>query len=1052
MTWTLRRPTTAQFNGYYKLADGEPWYSDKYVLVDPNAPLTWTSQARSFVQMIDKYPKKFHSIGMHEFGVNVNGEVFDMSSGNTSWDALVLNSDKTDVNSGRAIPTSLRYLMHKHPDIRWACQFLCTKNSTGNRVEPVLDNTNNAQNTFVDHVYNVVKIYKTRFPMIKTVEIDFEKTNSRTGAEAGNNGVPDYDKFTALLVRIKNEVVHKLNEELGWDLNLRVNLFAMTGDYNPSYYAWHDYRTLALGKDKYGKQAIDEFQLMTYDFSWGGSAPGPSTPIWWLTNVLEHVKELSQDVKVNGVVTKPKVWDTSKVWIGNAGYGRRWALGEDRMGVTLDYKQLMTVQNGTYIHNSGSTNPADNLFHFNDQDFIPIAGFNDPDSDYQITYMGVYDKFHMTSNGGATFTGTNRPEGANYVTNYSRKQYPIFTNVVATAFSAQSPDNSDVTLVGFDSSSSSKISRYDRFSYSKTTSTWSDSVYVASRTAGLDMGGLVNTTTGETTVNPKPYYGYALDTAGGSITYTFNATGTYQLIALVFYPFFDQADIYADLNGVTDAIHLDGNYVEWYPFMQGQEKHFVDLGAFTFSGTNTITITKPTNGAQIWGFVVCEDFTHNLQGGIISMPVTTKPMKTRAETPAEDGTIELIDADYPTTMRLVGEILRRPPRPAIIWEDIFSSYPTTVDDVTQGFRYYPQAYQTDPTANKGFSQGKWTPIKGFTDDNPDDYSHVEVDSRVTTNGSAQLMLNKKFSGNIAVEVELRNNLDDKQSLYGIRVRATKVNETGEGFLCLLDWANGKVKIVHEDSAVYDRVIAETDMSVGLKSSWGYRLKLRAYVVDNYISFFVNDNCYFDRISLPSGYETKGAYGVWTKYSRLKLYKFNVSSLDRFERMERIKVNVEGEGSYTLDEVARDTTNYPFDKYGLITYKGYPAEISTTVANPSDEDVDEGGDANTAPYGTVLNTQIDPAYKWYNDYKNKKLWSVNSWDGTRNVTITMVDAGIWFRNFYIGDDNGMSVAYNSDLVGFVKTANMVADYGCKGIALWALGQEDPTVYTYVPDSR
>jgi spore germination protein YaaH len=982
--------------------------------------------------MIDKYPDKFHSLGMHEFGVNVNGEVFDMSTGATAWNALVLNSDKTDVVSGRAIPTSLRYLMHKHPHIRWACQFLCTKNSTGNRVEPVLDNTNGAQNTFVDHVKNIVRIYKQHFPMIKTVEIDFEKTNSRTGFEAGNNGVPDYDKFTALLVRIKNEVVHELNETYGWDLNLRVNLFAMTGDYNPSYYAWHDYRTVATGKDKYGKQAVDEFQLMTYDFSWGGSAPGPSTPIWWLEDALDHVKALEKD----------GVWKASDVWIGNAGYGRRWALGEDRMGVTLDYKQLMTVQNGTYIHNSGkSTIDPDGVerWHFNDQDFIPLAGFNDPDSDYQITYMGVYDRFHMTSNGGATFNGTNRPEGANYVTNYSRRQYPVFTNVIDADFSPSVVGGN--TLVGVS----------DRFLVDKDTGAISptyDNLYVASRTSGINLGSVADP------LNAPARYGYDISnkTAGGSVTYTLNATGTYQLIALVYYPFFDQADIWCELNGQVDAIHLDGNREDWYPFMQTQEKHFVDVGTFTFNGTNTITINKGTNNAQIWGFVICEDYTHNMRGGTISMPATTYPMKTRAEAPSADGTIEIVDAEFPDVMRLVGEVLRRPPRPSIIWEDIFSSYTSEVTDVTTGFRYYPKAYITDPTANKGFSQGKWTPVKGFTGDNLKDYSHVYVDSRAETNGSAQLILNKKFNSDIAVEIELRNNKDDPDSLYGIRVGAQTVNRTGEGFLCLLDWKKGTVRIAYESGdGLGDFTVAETPMSVGLQSSWGTRLKLRMYLINGYISFFVNDKNYFDRVAVPTGYTAKGAYGVWTKYSRLKVYKLNISSLNRFERMERIHVAVEGKGGYLLDEVVRSNT-YPIDKYDLISYTGYPAEIATTVALPSDGDDGGGGDANVAPYGTIINTQIDLSYKWYNDYKNKKLWSVESWEGTRKVTITLIDGGIWFRNFYIGDDNGMSVAYNSDLVGFIKTANMVADYGCKGIALWALGQEDPTVYTYVPDSR
>ena len=57
-----------------------------------------------------------------------------------------------------------------------------------------------------------------------------------------------------------------------------------------------------------------------------------------------------------------------------------------------------------------------------------------------------------------------------------------------------------------------------------------------------------------------------------------------------------------------------------------------------------------------------------------------------------------------------------------------------------------------------------------------------------------------------------------------------------------------------------------------------------------------------------------------------------------------------------------------------------------------------------------------------------------------------------KNFYVGDNEGMSVAYNSDRIGFIRTANMVSDFGCKGIGLWTLGQEDPTIYSYIPDNE
>lgn len=1047
LTWTLKRPSTSVFDTYYKLKAGEPWYSDKYELVDPNAPKTWGNGSQTFVRMIEKYPDKFYAIGMHEFGARATGEVYNMGYGqvlypNGYWGSnennLVLNADKTDI--AYPVPTSLRYLMHKYPKIKWSVQFLCVSNKSGNRLDPILDNKLNpdgktyAQDVFVDHVLNIARIYKQRFPACKTVEIDFEKTTSRDGSEAGNNGVPDYTKFGNLLARIKREVCLVL------DMELRVNLFAMTGDLQPAYYAWHDYRTLANVKVN-GVQAIDEFQLMTYDFSWGGSAPGPSTPIKWLTQALDHVKDLHD----NGD------WDKADVFIGNAGYGRRWALGEDRLGSTLDYKQLMTVQNGMYIHNSGeSVVSADGKykeFHFNDQDFIPISGFNDEESDYQITYLGVYDRFKLTSNGGGVTENVNRPANAEYVTNYSRKQFPVITGVKDTAFEpVDSSGIGETTLVN----------PKKRSSQNPVTGLWSDTLQVAKRTtSSINFGELLDA---ENNVDNYTLSRGFVVKSGGYLTYNVNATGTYNLIAIVYYPFFDQAEIKVNVGGTEYT--LSGNDEEWYPFMQAQEKHMVDMGKITFNGSTNITINKDTNSAQIWGFIVCESFDHNLRGGTVEFPVNTQPMLTRDP---NDGN-KMVPAQFPSTMRLVGEVLRRPPRPAIIWEDIFSSYVYGTDkntgnfvpnDITSGFRYYPQA--TDPD-KVGFSQGTWKAYGNFDDLNPYDYSHVFNDSR-PPNISAQFILNKKFASDIAVDVEMKADKEDTSALYGIRVLAPTAGKTGDGYLCLLDWGREEVRIVYERNAVEDTttIVAQPKpMSESLKALRGTRIRLRAYVKDGKISFFVKDKPYFDRVQLPDSatfnVPTVGAYGVWSKFCRLKLYKLNISSMERYERMERFMVEVEGDPNspYYFDEVARDYATFPIDKYGLMEYtKGYPAELQTTVANNSEQD-DGGSEVNTAT-NTVIDTQIDPKYAWSNDYKNKALAKVEGWvAGGRKVKVTMLDAGIWLKRFYVGDDAGMSVAYNSDKVGFIKTANLVQSYGCKGIALWTLGQEDPTVYTYIPD--
>jgi len=66
----------------------------------------------------------------------------------------------------------------------------------------------------------------------------------------------DGEKYRDLLARIKQEVCVPLG------LELRVNLYSMTGANNPNYYAWHSYPLML-------EAGCDEFQLMTYELLMG---------------------------------------------------------------------------------------------------------------------------------------------------------------------------------------------------------------------------------------------------------------------------------------------------------------------------------------------------------------------------------------------------------------------------------------------------------------------------------------------------------------------------------------------------------------------------------------------------------------------------------------------------------------------------------------------------------------------------------------------------------------------------------------------------------------
>lgn len=947
MTWTLHKPNNTEFSKYAKLKDGEQWYSDKYEIIDKNAIETWDYRRKSFHQMIEKNTNKFYAIGLHEFGVNINGEICSTTVSNNTQNDYVLNSTQTDIE--RPCASSLRYYMHKYPEIKWSLQFLITKEE---RNEAVLDNKNGAQDTFIRQCKKIMEIYCKHYPNIKGVEIDMEKTTTRTNV----NGKHESELFKDVLVRVKNEVCIPLG------LELRVNLFAMTGKYEPSYYGWHDYGTVASGKDKNGNQAVDEFQLMSYDFSWGGSAPGPSTPLWWLEKILKHVNN---------------VLPPHKTFIGNAGYGRRWPLGEFvtdangipdtnelRMGGTLDFKQLMTVQNGTYIHNIGKT--INGEFKFNDQDFIPFGGFNDPESDYVSTYMNVYDKFKMTSNGGADIKSMNRGNG--YVTRYSRNQK-------ATA--------SGVSLFMKECTEKSK----ENVSVKKTEPIYFNGENIVSEGYGVKMPDAPEG--GELKPEQIPY-----------VRYKFSGSGTKRLVLLVSFPFYNYNNFNIKLNGASKNVSLGE---EHSPYLQ--KIHFKDMGIVSLNGSNTIEIND-TKGCSIYGVILCDTFDDNLKGESIKIPTNVMPFKNRGNT--INGISVIKDAQFPREFRLISELIRRPPRPSIMWEDMFGSYTDNENpdrekwsDITKGIgrAYYPDV------SEKGMSKGLWDIILA---NEKNDYAYCK-----TSQTDSTLCVNHKYSSNAMIDIETA--CESKFDSYGVRL----LKDSSNGYTVLINYNSGKIelyKLTNGSSTLL------TSSSFGL--NYNARTNFKIYVLNGKLTVAIRDIIKIKEYQIE---DVPYYYGMYNNKGSLRIYKYGIATLDRWETLEKSKVKVDGK-EILHGHVER---NCQKDKYDLLIFTGYPYDLKGSFPNLN-----------------ITNTEVKE-HGWNLDYRNMPLCNLPSWKGDKTVEVECIDAGIWYKTFYIGDAEGTSVSYNSDRVGFVKTANMVNDYRCKGIAMWTLGQEDTTIYSYLP---
>jgi len=1036
MSWSLKRPSTGIFDEYKKLAPNEPWYSKNYVTVDENAPdesRNWDAGTTGFLRTVEKSHKKIDALGMHEFGISDNGDIFNMGYGNVPYpngyyyndpNKRVLNEAENDIDL--PVPTSLRYLMHNYPDIRWALQFLATSNLSGNRVGPLLNNERkplfkgiytagqptvfepvkdangntiyvNAQDEFIRQAKKIAEIYLEKGFPIADIEIDMEKTTSLDGEDK---------LFANLLKRVKDEICLPLN------LGLRVNLFAMTGEYSPSYYGWHNYSTIAAAKDKNGKQAVDEFQLMTYDFSWGGSAPGPSTPLWWLEDVLKHVN---------------KVLPPEKTYIGNAGYGRRWPLNEQRMGVTFDYKQLMQTQNGEYVHNDGAT-AADGKFYFSDQDFIPLAGFNDKASDYQKTLIQVYDYFKSQFGEleGNIVLPDYKPDEDPYVTTYSAAQKPEFTGIIKKVNTPEVSGNVSIL----------EEIEHDGTKYFVKHSAKGRWIYEDAWNACVREPGAKG--------------------IDGALDYKFDIpqAGNYKLIALVSFPFYGSDNFDIDINGITHKV--GDNVPDWYPYITNPSWHFWDCGNYDFATSNSIKVSS-TNGAGIAGFIVCQDYTEKTSGGQTTYNSNLQKMKKRGPKKA-DGNSSIIDAKFPDKMTYTAENLRRPPRPAIIWEDMFGPHLKgegfEVDtDLTSVGPYYQKAnaktfssgsgsnqytdngkiYCINETSAQGFSSGEW-----YVKDDSSDNAHVWSN---TKDKYGQLVLNKLVSGSVQVELDCRVSSSDSNAKYGIRLINTK-GLAAKGWIFRINFQTKQAEFINLDDNTQNRY---ADLSSSLVGSLGERYTLRVKRVKGNIIFSVGDR---DYLTIPDTLPAAMAYGAYSLNATIKIYRLNVSSLDRFEPMEKMNIYVDGVLISEYGEVKR---NVPYDEFGYLIYTGLPGNLTEAVRAIPSEAESQNGEASKVKgrAGTIFETEITPE-DWSLDYKNIPVAKVASKLGTSKITVEMKDPGIWLRSFYVGDSEGFSVAYNSDKVGFIRTSQMVLDYNCKGIAMWTLGQEDPSVFSYLID--
>ncbi|MDR1265943.1 MAG: hypothetical protein LBK42_10400 [Propionibacteriaceae bacterium] len=196
------------------------------------------------------------------------------------------------------------------------------------------------------------KMFQTH-PWLCGVDIDMEKGGNTRSAEAEE------------IFRTVADKAHSLGKRVS------AALPALTADGSVGSENWVRYKQLG--------EILDHVSIMSYDFAWGGSAPGPISPRWWLEEIYDWA------------VTQI---DPDKLSMGLPCYGRSWFVhrhpedGEYR-GSSTTYYAALNLIDGTWITSTPDDAHPDGD---HDQPHVGWLAYRDPDSGAPFYFTHVYDQ------------------------------------------------------------------------------------------------------------------------------------------------------------------------------------------------------------------------------------------------------------------------------------------------------------------------------------------------------------------------------------------------------------------------------------------------------------------------------------------------------------------------------------------------------------------------------------------------------------------------------------------------------------------------------------
>lgn len=307
--------------------------------------LLWNDRVRG---VLDRYGDRITDISIFGWEVDATGKLTQ------TFDPALLDTYRT-----------------KWPHIRfWAC----VMNHGFASIFSALQDSAPARAQLVSEVEGVLDAY----PWLYGVDLDLERGGSNVaGAERVFSAV-------STAVRAKNRKVSAA-------------LPALTADGSIGGEHWVRYKQLGA--------MLDHVAVMSYDFAWAGSAPGPISPWSWLKRVYDWAASQI---------------DPDKLSMGIPAYGRFWRLHDYVENLGLSYRGSSTATypgaqlwlDGTWV-----------VDHPTDPDPQPHVGwlaYRDPADPSPWAWIHVYDAFdaHDMVAGSATGIVSAEWEGRRYTTRY----------------------------------------------------------------------------------------------------------------------------------------------------------------------------------------------------------------------------------------------------------------------------------------------------------------------------------------------------------------------------------------------------------------------------------------------------------------------------------------------------------------------------------------------------------------------------------------------------------------------------------------------------------